>query len=35
MLKKAMNAVPENSVILFEDIDCMKAGNRRRELNGP
>ena len=33
MLKKAMNAVPENSVILFEDIDCMKAGNRRRELN--
>jgi chaperone BCS1 len=32
-LKKAMNSVPENSVILFEDIDCMKAGNRRRELN--
>jgi mitochondrial chaperone BCS1 len=32
-LKRAMNAVPENSVILFEDIDCMKAGNRRRELN--
>ncbi|MFL6305611.1 MAG: AAA family ATPase [Candidatus Sulfotelmatobacter sp.] len=32
-LKKAMNAVPETSVILFEDIDCMKAGNRRRELN--
>jgi chaperone BCS1 len=30
-LKKAMNAVPENSVILFEDIDCMKAGNRRSE----
>jgi chaperone BCS1 len=28
-----MNSVPENSVILFEDIDCMKAGNRRRELN--
>jgi chaperone BCS1 len=23
--------VPENSVILFEDIDCMKAGNRRQE----
>jgi mitochondrial chaperone BCS1 len=30
-LKNAMNDVPENSVILFEDIDCMKAGNRRRE----
>jgi chaperone BCS1 len=30
-LKKAMNAVPENSIILFEDIDCMKAGNRRPE----
>src|SRR3984957_4185230 len=28
-LKTAMNDVPENSVILFEDIDCMKAGNRR------
>jgi chaperone BCS1 len=28
-LKSAMNSVPENSVILFEDIDCMKAGNRR------
>jgi chaperone BCS1 len=33
-LKTAMNAVPENSVILFEDIDCMKAGNRRPESNG-
>jgi chaperone BCS1 len=32
-LKKAMNEVPENSIILFEDIDCMKAGNRREELN--
>jgi len=32
-LKRAMNSVPENSIILFEDIDCMKAGNRRRELN--
>jgi chaperone BCS1 len=32
-LKKAMNSVPESSIILFEDIDCMKAGNRRRELN--
>jgi chaperone BCS1 len=30
-LNKAMNSVPENSVILFEDIDCMKAGNRRQE----
>jgi chaperone BCS1 len=30
-LKSAMNDVPENSVILFEDIDCMKAGNRRAE----
>ncbi|HWY68545.1 MAG TPA: AAA family ATPase [Terriglobales bacterium] len=28
-LKSAMNNVPENSIILFEDIDCMKAGNRR------
>src|SRR5262249_40232056 len=25
-LKSAMNDVPENSIILFEDIDCMKAG---------
>lgn len=31
-LKGAMNSVPENSIILFEDIDCMKAGNRRPEL---
>ena len=31
-LKSAMNDVPENSVILFEDIDCMRAGNRRPEL---
>ena len=30
-LKNAMNDVPENSMILFEDIDCMKAGNRRPE----
>jgi chaperone BCS1 len=30
-LKKAMNSVPENSVILFEDIDCVNAGNRRQE----
>jgi chaperone BCS1 len=28
-LKTAINEVPPNSVILFEDIDCMKAGNRR------
>jgi chaperone BCS1 len=33
-LKRAMNSVPENSVILFEDIDCMKAGNRRQEAAG-
>ena len=32
-LKTAMNDVPENSVILFEDIDCMKAGNRRPNSN--
>jgi mitochondrial chaperone BCS1 len=32
-LKRAMNSVPENSIILFEDIDCMKAGNPRRVLN--
>jgi chaperone BCS1 len=31
-LKKAMNDVPEDSVILFEDIDCMKAGHRRPEV---
>lgn len=33
-LKSAMNNVPENSIILFEDIDCMKAGHRRAELSG-
>ena len=32
-LKAAMNDIPENSVILFEDIDCMKTGNRRPESN--
>jgi chaperone BCS1 len=32
-LKTAMNEVPENSVILFEDIDCMKAGNRRPDAD--
>ena len=31
-LKSAMNSVPENSIILFEDIDCMRAGDRRAEL---
>ena len=28
-LKSAINNVPENSVVLFEDIDCMKTGNAR------
>ena len=32
-LKAAMNDVPEDSLILFEDIDCMKSGNRRPESN--
>jgi chaperone BCS1 len=32
-LKTAMNEVPENSVILFEDIDCMRSGNRRSEAS--
>jgi len=30
-LKLAISCVPANSIILFEDIDCMKAGNRRSE----
>jgi chaperone BCS1 len=30
-LKTAINSVPANSIILFEDIDCMKTGNRRPE----
>ena len=30
-LKGAMNDVPQNSVILFEDIDAMRAGQRRNE----
>ena len=30
-LRSAINNVPEGSVILLEDIDCMKAGNRRAE----
>lgn len=32
-LKAAIHEVPENSVILFEDIDCMRAGHRRGERN--
>jgi mitochondrial chaperone BCS1 len=32
-LKNAINDVPANSVILFEDIDCMKTGNRRPETD--
>jgi mitochondrial chaperone BCS1 len=31
LLRGAMNSVPENSVILFEDIDCMKASSRSLE----
>ena len=31
-LPKAMNDVPPNSVILFEDIDCMKGGKARPGL---
>lgn len=30
-LKSAINEVPENSLILFEDIDAMRAGHRRRD----
>jgi chaperone BCS1 len=33
-LKTAMNEIPEDSVVLFEDIDCMKAGHRRGEPDG-
>jgi mitochondrial chaperone BCS1 len=32
-LKNAMNWVPENSVILFEDVDCMKTATRRAGLD--
>ena len=32
-LKKSMNWVPENSMILFEDIDCMKTATRRLEMD--
>jgi chaperone BCS1 len=30
-LKLAISSAPANSIILFEDTDCMKAGNRRPE----
>jgi chaperone BCS1 len=30
-LRTAISEVPRNSVVLFEDIDCMKTGNRRPE----
>ena len=30
-LKNAINDVPENSIVLFEDIDCMRAGHRREQ----
>lgn len=30
-LKVAIGSVPAGSVVLFEDIDCMRAGNRRSE----
>lgn len=30
-LKSAINDVPENSIILFEDIDCMRAGHSRQQ----
>lgn len=33
-LKTAMNDVPRNSIILFEDIDCMRTGNRRSGVAG-
>lgn len=32
-LRTAMNDVPENSVVLLEDIDCMRTGNRRPQAN--
>ena len=32
-LKSAMNDVPEHSMILFEDIDCMRAGGRRPDAS--
>ena len=33
-LKNAMNWIPEDSMILFEDIDCMKMATRRLEMDG-
>jgi chaperone BCS1 len=33
-LKNAMNWVPENSLILFEDIDCMKTSTRELDMAG-
>jgi len=32
-LKNAMNWIPENSVVLFEDIDCMKTAARRLQID--
>jgi mitochondrial chaperone BCS1 len=32
-LKRAVSTVPENSVILFEDIDCMKVGSRKPRMS--
>ena len=34
-LVAAMNEVEQNSVILFEDIDCMKSGDARPNVVGP
>lgn len=31
-LKVAISSVPAGSIILFEDIDCMRAGNRRSDV---
>ena len=33
ILMKAVHGVPPNSVILFEDIDCMKTGNARIDVD--
>lgn len=33
-LKRAVSTVPEDSVILFEDIDCMKLGGRKPPIAG-
>lgn len=33
-LKSAMNDIPGGSVILFEDVDCMKAGSARSGVKG-